>query len=237
MFLILPLKMTLHNLLVFQLHVLFICSISLGMLKLGERAINAWLCVLAIAMNLFVTKQISLGPIDVTASDSIAGCYLLGLCLIQEHFGRKSARQHVIFAFSCAVAFLGLSWFHVWYQPNDFDVMHGIHKTALSCMPRLVIASLTSFLLIQVVDISVFQRLKDRFGGRFFVFRTFITLMISNILDTFIFTFLGLWGLIGNIWHVIWFSLAVKIMCAVVAPFYGALSKNIRWLRPSEIKE
>lgn len=220
------------NIIIFQLHVLYICLVSLVMLRLGERALNAWLCILAIAMNLFVTKQISLGVIDVTASDSIAGCYLLGLCLIQEHFGRKSAQQHVIFAFSCAVAFLGLSYFHLWYTPNRFDTMHQIHTSTLECMPRLIVASLTSFLIIQLVDISVFQKLKNYCQGKYFVLRTFLTLLISNTLDTFIFTVLGLWGLVGNLWHIICFSLVVKFVCVATASAYGGLSKTIPWFNP-----
>lgn len=223
-----------NNLVILQFHVLFICLVSLLMLRLGERALNAWLCVLAITMNLFVTKQISLGRIDVTASDAIAGCYLLGICLIQEHFGRKRAQQHVIFAFICAIAFLGLSFFHVWYTPNQYDTMHHIHWTTLACMPRIVIASLTSFLLIQLVDISIFQRLRNYFEGKYFILRTFITLLISNTLDTFIFTFLGLWGLVGNLWHIIAFSLIVKFVCVAAASAYGGLSKSIPWVHPRQ---
>lgn len=223
-----------NNIVIFQLHVLFICLVSLGMLRLGERALNAWLCVLAISMNLFVTKQISLGSFHVTAADSIAGSYLLGLCLIQEHFGKRSAQQHVIFAFSCTLGFLGLSWFHLWYIPNDYDTMHLIHKSTLDCMPRLMCASLTSFLLIQLVDISLFQKLRNAFKGRYFVLRTFMTLMISNALDTFIFSFLGLYGLVGNIWHIIWFSLVVKFLCVATASGYGGLSKAITWLHPKK---
>lgn len=220
------------NVIVFQLHVFFICLVSLCMLRLGERALNAWLCVLAISMNLFVTKQISIGWLEVTASDSIAGSYLLGLCLIQEHFGRKSAQQHVIFAFSCAIGFLGLSYFHLLYTPNQYDTMHRVHSSTLQCMPRLVIASLTSFLLIQVVDISIFQRLRAYFDGKFFVLRTLITLAISNTLDTLIFTFLGLWGLVGNLWHIIAFSLLIKFLCVGAASLYGGLSKSIPFFQP-----
>lgn len=220
------------NLVIFQLHILFMCLVSLVMLRLGERALNAWLCVLAITMNLFVTKQISLGMINVTATDSIAGCYLLGLCLIQEHFGRKSAQQHVIFAFACCIGFLGLSYFHLWYTPNHFDTMHPVHVATLDSMPRLVMASLTSFFLIQLVDISIFQRLRNYFQGKYFVLRTFITLLISNTLDTLIFTFLGLWGLVGNLWHIIAFSLVVKLICVAAASTYGGLSKSIPWVQP-----
>lgn len=215
-----------HNLLIFCFHVAIICSFSLLMLKIGERALNAWLCVLAICMNLFVTKQIDILDMQVTASDAIAGSYLFGLCLIQEYHGRKNAQMHVLFSFCCSIGFLILSWFHLWYRPNAYDVMQPLFINLLSCMPRLILASLASFIIVQIFDIQFFKWIKTKLNGGKFGLRVLITMTLAHILDTLFFSFFGLYGLVHNIWHVIVFSLVIKIIASILGGIFAIFSKD-----------
>jgi uncharacterized integral membrane protein (TIGR00697 family) len=205
--------------------VFVICGLSVLTLKLGEKALNSWLCLVAIAMNLFVTKSVDIGNLSVTATDSLAVGYMLGLALIQENFGRHAARQHVLICFIVSVGFALLSSLHLLYEPNEFDVMHGVFVALLRPMPRLLFASLASFLLIQLMDIAVFQWLRTRWEGKCLSLRTGICLTLSQICDTVVFSYLGLWGLVPNLWHVILLSLAVKMCVVVLSTPFVELSK------------
>ena len=209
-----------ENWIILYIHIAFTCGISIGMLRLGERALNAWLCVVAICMNLFVTKQISIGFLEVTATDALAASYLLGLCLIQENFGKRSARMHVLFSFLCSVGFLGLSFIHLWYVPGEHDVMHPLFVTLLDPMPRLIIASLTSFVVIQLIDVSIFQWLREKMKGHFFPLRAAVCLILANLSDTILFSYLGLYGMVAHLWDIIFFSLLIKIIATAISiPF------------------
>ena len=209
-----------HNFLVLCIQVLIVCSISLIALRIGEKALNAWLCVVAISMNLFVIKQIKLCGLDVTATDALAVGYVLGLNLIQEYYGRRAAQWHVAISFLCSVGFVGLSYIHLWYIPNQFDTTHAHYAILLDPLPRLLFASLTSFIVIQFLDISLFAYLREKFSKRFLGIRTAISLLASQTLDTFLFRFLGLYGLVHNLWHIIILSLIIKgLIITLCAPF------------------
>ena len=195
-------------------------------LRFGEKCLNSWLCLLAVAMNLFVTKQVTLIGLHVTASEALAVGYLLGLSLIQEYFGTEAARKHVGTAFLCSIGFLLLSQLHLYFQPNEFDSMHGHFVTILKSMPRLITASLLSFFFIQIVDIAFFQFLRIRAKGRHFTARTCICLVCTQVLDTVIFSYCGLYGLVENIEHIMLVSLVIKGATIFLALPYVALSRR-----------
>lgn len=196
---------------------------------MGAMALHALLCVLAIAMNVFVMKQITLCGLDVTATDAIAVAYLLGLNLLQEYYGKNTARIHVWISCLGAMCFTFLGLVHLSYTPNAYDCTDLHYRMTISTLPRIFFSSIASFLLVQVVDISFFAYLRGRIGKRWIVLRTSLSLILSQILDTFVFSFLALYGLVGNIWHIIFVSLLVKFivifLCAPITQMSSRLVK------------
>lgn len=215
------------NFLILLLQIFGISVFTLSALRIGEKALNAWLCLLAVAMNLFVTKQITLLGLEVTASDAMAVCYLLGLCLIQEYWGRWAARIHVVIAMLVCLGFIMLSHVHLLYTPNRFDVMEPHFIALLNPLPRLVLASLASFLAIQIVDIAFFQYLRSKWQGKWFTGRTGLCLVLSQVLDTILFSFLGLYGLVGNLMHVMIVSFIIKVTVIFFALPFVTFSKKM----------
>lgn len=194
---------------------------------MGLSALHSWLCLLGIAMNLFINKQVSILSFNVTATDAIAIGYLLGLNIIQEYFGKKEAQKHVKIFFLVSFGFLILSHMHLWYVPNAYDTTHQAYVEVLSNLPRILIASLFSFLVIQFLDISFFNFLKNKFKN-FFTTRAFFSLTLSQILDTFIFSLIGLWGIVENLKDIILVSLAIKILIIFMASPFLTISKFFR---------
>lgn len=203
--------MDFQNLLPLLLQVFVICGLSVGTLKMGEKALNSWLCLVAVGMNLFVTKQINLFGLHVTAAEALAVGYLLGLSLIQEFYGKKAARQHVYISMLVSIGFLLLSWVHVSYSPNEFDTMQPHFNIILTPLPRIVCASLTSFFVIQLCDIAFFQYLRRRTQGKWLLARTGTCLVLTQVLDTVLFSFLGLYGLVHDLSHVMVVSFIIKL--------------------------
>lgn len=178
-------------------------------------------------MNLFVLKQINLLGLEVTASESLAVGYLLGLSLIQEFYGRKAARQHVLISMTVSIGFLILAWVHLSYSPNSYDLAHSLYVQLLKPLPRLIGASLLSFLTIQVVDIAFFQYLRQKTQGKWFAGRTGLTLILSQLLDTLLFSFLGLYGLVHNIIHIMIVSFTIKVVVIFFSLPFVQLSKSV----------
>lgn len=221
--------MLLNSLFLF-FHTVAVSCLTLTALRIGREAIVAWLSLLAVSLNFFVLKQITLFGMHVTASDALAIGYLLGLNLTQEFFGAKLARKTVGISFFISLSFLILSQIHLFYQPNSFDVSQQHYKALLTPFPRILFASLISFLIVQIFDLTFFAYLRKKTEGKYLGRRAGISLVVSQALDTFTFSFIGLYGLIPNLSDIIIFSLCIKVFVILVSlPFAHFSKKAIRY--------
>lgn len=216
------LSRAMFNILILLLYVSVVSLLSLGMLKLGKEASLVWLSIMGISMNLFVLKEVTLFGLHVTSSEALVIGYLLTLNLIQEFYGLKWAKKAVKITFLSLLAFLLISRCHLLYRGSGPS-----YEAILNPLPRLFIASITTFLIVQLLDLSFFAYLREKTQGRFLLFRTTSTLFLSQIIDTILFTFLGLWGLVQSPFHIILFSICIKgIIILLQAPFI-AFSKRV----------
>ena len=191
-------------------------------LKVGEQAVNAWLTVLAISLNLMILKQVSMFGLDVTTCKSLGVCYILGLNLMQEYFGKKAARTHVLIAALCTFGFVILQQLHMLFEPNSFDHTHDHYSAIFTSMPLITAVSFITFIFIQLLDIRFFAWLKKKIGAKKLTTRVIISLMMSQTVDTLVFYgllsfFEDIWG---NVWHVIGFTLIIKFLIIfLIAPY------------------
>lgn len=205
------------NEILFIFQALLIVSFALGALKLGKGALTAWVAIQAIVANLFVLKQITLFGFNVTASDAYIIGSLLGLNFLQEFFSKEDAQKATWICFFFMFFFAAASQLHLLYEPSFHDNTHSAFATILAPSPRLFFASMTVFFVVQQFDLRFFGFLKQRLPNASFALRTAIALVVSQLLDTVLFSFAGLYGLVASIADIILVSFAVKL--AVVFGF------------------
>src|SRR5690606_33711438 len=102
----------------------------------------------------------------VTATDALAVSYLLGFNLLQEFYGKQVARTHLLISFLVSTGFVLLSLFHLGYEPSVHDETHGAFALILAPLPRIIGASLLTFVVVQAFDIGFFGWLREKFEGR-----------------------------------------------------------------------
>lgn len=200
------------NEIIFFTQVLIIVVFALGARKLGKGALTAWVAIQALIANLFVLKQITLLGFDVTASDAFAIGSLLGLNFLQEHFGQEEAKQATWVCFFFMFFFALVSQVHLLYQPSDYDTTQSAFLQILSPSFRLFLASMGVFFVVQQIDVRFFAFLKHRFPQWGFALRVSIALVVSQFIDTFLFSFAGLYGIVSSIADIILVSFAVKLV-------------------------
>lgn len=214
------------NEVVFFSHAFLVILFAFGALRLGKEALIVWIALQAILANLFVIKQVTLFGLDVTCSDVYMIGSILCLNLLQEYFGKAPAKKAVRITFYSMIFFSLMALFHLLYLPNSFDTSHDPFDRILSQTPRLLIASLTVFLIAQKVDVTLFALLKKRLSNSPLSIRTFISTSCSQTLDTVLFSFLGLYGIIPSLFHVIFMSLAIKGIMILLSSSLSQFSKK-----------
>ena len=216
------------NELIFFIHTILVACASLIALKLGKESLVSFICMLSILSNLFVTKQMMLFGFDVTCSDVFAVGGIFGLNLIQEFFGKTNAKKTIVINFFTTTIYLVMSQIHLWYHPNVFDTMHAHFFSILQVMPRITIASMVVYLVVQLFDAYLYSLLKTISAGKYLVARNIFSLSCSQFIDTVLFSFLALYGIVGSVWHVIVVSYFVKLLVIVgTAPFIALAKKFI----------
>ncbi len=213
------------NEILFFIQALLIIGFALGALKLGKSALTAWVAIQALIANLFVLKQITLLGFHVTASDAFAIGSLLGLNFLQEYFGREEAQKATWICFFFMLFFTLVSQVHLLYQPSVYDTSQSAFLALFSPTPRLFMASMGVFFIVQRLDIRFFTFLKRRFPQATFTFRAALALVVSQFIDTFLFSFLGLYGLVASVIDIIILSFVVKLSVIFCFTFF------IRWAK------
>jgi queuosine precursor transporter len=200
------------NEILFFIQIVLIIGFALGALKLGQSALTAWVAIQALIANLFVLKQITLFGYAVTASDAFAIGSLLGLNFLQEYFCKEEAQKATRICFFFLFFFAAVSQLHLLYRPSPYDTTQAAFSAILSASPRLFIASMGVFFIVQQIDIRFFAFLKAALPNANFALRSAIALVFSQFLDTFLFSFAGLYGMVASVINIILLSFAVKLI-------------------------
>jgi uncharacterized integral membrane protein (TIGR00697 family) len=217
------------NELLFFIHVILVMGFALGALRLGKEALIAWVAIQAVLANLFVIKQMNFFGFEVTCSDVFAVGSILGLNLLQEYWGKESAKKAAWICFLSMVFFGIMSQIHLLYRPSIHDTTHPSFQAILSTAPRILIASLSVFALVQQIDLRVFSLLRERMKNASFLPRNLIALLLSQFLDTTLFSFAGLYGIVASLFDIVLISFLIKvavILCST--PFIAFASKFAR---------
>ncbi len=219
------------NEVLFITHVALVSTFTLGSVALGQGALTAMICLCGILSNIFVTKQIMLFGLEAVSTDVFAVGCIVGLNMMQEYYGKAAAKKAIFVNFLLLVFFLIMSLMHLAYIPNSFDQMQEHFKLLLSPMPRIVIASFSVYLVVQLIDTQVYAFLLRIFNGRYVTMRNLIALTFSQLLDTVLFCVAALYGTVHSIIPIMIISYAIKMFVVLCNTPFIRLSK--RYIKPS----
>lgn len=213
-------------------YIVAVSSAALLALRLGKEGLIGLICVQAVLINLFVTKQITLFGLTATASDAMAVGITLNLNLLQEYYQKASALKAIWISIFCSLFYTVISLFHLAYSPASTDTSSALFHVLLAPMPRLVIASLIAYFIAQYTDTMLYGWLKKRFDDRFFIIRNYGSIAISQLLDTILFAFLGLYRLnesfsnLGTLFDIILVSYIIKVVVIIIAVPYVRFART-----------
>jgi queuosine precursor transporter len=208
------------NELIFILHASSIMATVLAAFWYGKEALIALISLCSILANFFVLKQITLCGFDIVSADVFALAGLIGLTLIREFFGTTLARKTIVINFALLFFYLAMTQFHLWYLPNPFDTTQSHFVALLSPSLRIIGASAASFLITQI-SLLVLTRLAETITrGAYFAARTMTSIALAQLIDTILFSFLALYGMVHSVGHIILISYSIKIIAlACATPF------------------
>ena len=196
---------------IFFTHALFVLFFTFISLRLGKEALVLFVGLQSVLANLFVLKQIEFFSLTITCSDVYVIGSILSLNFIQEFFNKETAIKSTYISFFALFFFSAVSYFHLAYEPSRFDASQPHYAAIFTVMPWMALMSIVVFFISQRFDIFFFGVLKKLPIP--FAIRSGISMIISQTLDTGLFTFLALRNLVDDPLAV--FSVSLMIKCSI----------------------
>lgn len=123
------------------------------------------------------------------------GSIFLATDILTEIYGAKEARQSVLQSFFCSAAFLVCMQITLLYQANAIDFADAPLRELMTVNLRVTGASMLMFLIANLCDVAMYERLKQKTGSRLIWVRNNVSTITCNCLENFFFVFLGFYGL------------------------------------------
>lgn len=202
---------------IFITHSVLIGLFAMYSVRLGRGALTAFMAVCWVLGNLFVIKEAQIFGLNVVTSDAFAIGANIAITLLREYYGEKTAKNGIWIGFYTALFFVIVANIHLTYIPNVFDTTQPHFVALLGRMTRIVCASFFVSVISMTLNLYLFNWFTKKIGERFFGINSFLSLTLSQIIDTTLFAFIALYGNVHSIWHIIVFSSLVKTVCIIIS--------------------
>lgn len=168
--------------------------------------------------NILASKIISIFGFSMTGGVLVFPItYILG-DVITEVYGFKNSKKVIVYGFICnllmvilfAIA-MRLPYPEYWQNQEAFVAI-------LSNTPRLLLASFIGYLLGGLSNAFIMEYIKNNSKIKYLWFRTILSTIIGEGLDTFVFLMIGFYGTMktGNLMSMILFQSFAKILYEVI---------------------
>ncbi|MFH2129029.1 MAG: queuosine precursor transporter [bacterium] len=170
-------------------------AIMLSYRLFGKTGLFIWTPIAVIVANIQVLKTIELFGVVATLGNIVYATSFLVTDILSENHGKKDARKAVAIGFFSLITMTVLMNVALLFTPHSSDFAQQSLTTLFSILPRIALASLTAYLISQLHDIKAYHFWKTKFPDtRYIWLRNNASTMVSQLLDTVIFTFIAFYG-------------------------------------------
>ena len=146
--------------------------------------------------------------------------YMLG-DVLTEIWGYKTARKTILLAFFCNIFVVVCTQIGVWLPSPDYlDATANAYDTIFSYVPRIVLGSLTGFLLGELSNAWLMDKIKSKTKGRHLWVRTIGSSIVGYLFDTIPFVLIAFLGVLSTR-DLLLMIVSQYIMKLVIESFFG----------------
>ncbi len=166
----------------------------------GKTGLYFMSAIVTILANIEVVILINAFGMEQTLGNVLFAATFLITDILSECEGKKEANKAVWIGVFASIFFLLLTQSWLLYTPSENDFIFGSIKAVFSNTPRMIISSLVVYAISQLFDVWLYHKwwafTEKRFGDKrkFLWLRNNGSTLISQILNTLLFTLFAFWG-------------------------------------------
>ena len=172
-----------------------LCSYKL----FGKIGIFAWIAIATVIANIEVLKCVDIFNMALTLGNVTYGSIFLATDILNEKYGVNIAKKSVYIGFFSLFIFTLITQTDLHYISNSADFAGEAMKTLFTITPRMCFASMFAYFVSNIIDIHLYALVKLFFtSDKFLWLRNNTATMLSQLIDTLIFTYIGFVGVFEN---------------------------------------
>jgi len=197
----------------------------------GKVGLYAMILISILLCNIQVLEMVELFGMTATLGNVLYGSIFLATDILGEVYGKAEARRGVILGFAALILMTIYMQLTLLYRPAPVDFARPHLAALFSWMPRIALASATAYGISQMHDVWAFHFWKERTRGRHLWIRNNASTIVSQLIDTAIFTVIAFWGAMParTLWEIFLTAYAIKVLVALFDTPFMYLA---RWMAP-----
>jgi uncharacterized integral membrane protein (TIGR00697 family) len=204
----------------------------------GRMGLYAWVPLAAVVANIQVIKLVEIFGITATLGNIVYASSFLVTDILSEIYGEKKAKKAVYIGLFSLLSMTILMNLALLFQPASDDFAQGSLITIFGFMPRIACASLLAYFLSQTHDVWAYKFWRNRFPSTGFLWlRNNASTMVSQFIDSSIFTLLAFWGLypLDTLLEIFWTTYLLKWVVGVADTPFIYLARH--WFNRGKIPD
>lgn len=178
-------------------------AIILAYRLFGKTGLYIWIPLATIVANVQVLKTVDIFHLTATLGNIVYASSFLVTDILSENYSKRDAVKAVKIGFFSLISMTVLMYIALKFNPSPDDFSQKSLETIFGIMPRIALASLTAYVISQSHDIWMYDLIKRKLPAeRFIWIRNNGSTMISQLIDTTVFTFIAFTGVFP--WPVFW---------------------------------
>lgn len=179
------------NILYGGINILVIFSLVVLIEKLFKKeGLYVWLSIATILANLTVCKMIDIFNYTTSLGNVLFASTFLATDIMSEKYSKKDAKKGVYISIFSGITFIIITQLTLLFIPSSDDVVNEAMKTLFSISIRTISASMLMFFISNMVDIKLYNYLKEKFPHKMW-FRNNISTILCNCIENYFFNTLA----------------------------------------------
>lgn len=196
----------------------------------GKIGIFCWIAIATIIANVEVLKCVDIFNMALTLGNVTYGSIFLATDILNEKYGVETAQKSVFVGFFALLTFTLVTQVDLHYVPNSSDFVAEAMKTLFTITPRVCFASMFAYFISNITDVYLYALVKKFLpSDKFLWLRNNSATMISQLIDTLIFTYVGFVGVFESsiVFELFITTYCIKLLIAILDTPFLYIAKKI----------
>lgn len=161
----------------------------------GKIGVIAWVPIATILANIITAKNAGIFGLSTAIGTVMFSSIFLATDILNECYGKEYAKKAVYLGLISNIVLIVSTQIALMYVPSSIDYANGSMQTLFGLNLRISIASAVMYFISNMLDVIIFDKIKNKTNGKMLWFRNNFSTILCNCLENFFFIGFAFYGI------------------------------------------